>query len=226
MQVCKDKIHTSLNTSYPRLKWPQIGYQEREVILNLLCDLLTPIGRHRSDNVTPSRGKRAMKRKRKQDKLRQPATQSVDAIAPEQQVPEILPYVTIGFNSTTRLLEALTKARGGDKSIPRSHCDAVFAPFEGKSDILYAHFPSLCRSTSKATIEGIETRLVPLPAGAEERLAIALGLPRVGPIGLKNGAPKSAPLMEYVRHYVPRVAKTDSDGPQEWRYLPTQVKML
>jgi ribonuclease P/MRP protein subunit POP3 len=46
------------------------------------------------------------------------------------------------------------------------------------------------------------TRLVPFSTTSEAKLCKALGIPRVGIIGIFEGAPGAGPLVEYVREKV------------------------
>ena len=82
---------------------------------------------------------------------------------------------------------------------------AVFVPHFDQPAMLYAHIPLLAKMTSSAFATLPSTRLVVLPKGAEQRLASALKIPRVGLIGLSRDAPESAALIEFVRQKVPEI---------------------
>ena len=142
--------------------------------------------------------------------------------------PDIQRHVTIGFNATTRYLEDLAKRsvasrdhRHGSQedtateskvgTLDRPQTDthmplaAVFVPYSDQHAMLYAHIPLLAKMTSSAFATIPSTRLVVLSKGAEQRLGSALGIPRVGLIGLYSEAPESAALMEFVKQKVPEI---------------------
>ena len=69
----------------------------------------------------------------------------------------------------------------------------------------HAQLAHLIKTASLTLPANLEPRLVVLPKGAEVRLATALQIPRVGMVGLKNGASNAATLLELVRNHVPTV---------------------
>ncbi|KAI9880217.1 MAG: hypothetical protein M1830_004803 [Pleopsidium flavum] len=155
--------------------------------------------------------------------------------------PDLLAFLTIGFNSTTRQLEALAR-----KSVPRalaSHLHtsqpalngqsqllqnfvAIFVPRSSQPSILYAHLPLLIATASLASSFSPPIRLVTLPKVADARLSAALALPRVGLIGLMEGAPHSAALSDYVREHVSKVEVPWLNEAKAGKYLPLKVKAV
>ena len=174
--------------------------------------MLAPIGRRRA-LVTPSKGVRSRKRKRKQQSLGGSAS-GVE----NPSLSHIESKVTIGFNSTTRHLESLAasavppalacppgsevlepveKTESSVKDRP-SHIDAVFltGPF---NKLLHAHLPLLCYTASLANPELPQTRLVLLGPHADSKAAEAMGIPRVGVLGLLSGTKEAEALVAWVR---------------------------
>lgn len=153
---------------------------------------------------------------------------------------DILEYFTVGFNTTTRYLEAL--AHRSILEDPRSTvlggtCPAhparattttkplvaVFVPRSDQPSILHSHLPLLTKTASLASPLSPEIRLVTLPKGAEIKLSAALGIPRVGLIGLMDNVPISCPLSEYVRDKVPLVEASWLHPKTASLYLPVKI---
>lgn len=70
-------------------------------LTDIQYSFLSPIGRHRSEHVVPSKGKRSKKRKRQEAKLKEEPT-TISSAPPS---PEISPFVVVGLNTITRNLE-------------------------------------------------------------------------------------------------------------------------
>jgi ribonuclease P/MRP protein subunit POP3 len=127
--------------------------------------------------------------------------------------PEILRYLTVGLNSTSRHLEteaALSKPGAlvtVDKveeaeQTSRKRLAVVFLP-KSRDNLVYSHLPLLCHTSSAAQKDKAQrTRLVLLDPSYERTIATAMGLPRVGVIGVFNDAPDTSSLLEYVRENV------------------------
>ena len=65
-----------------------------------------------------------------------------------------------------------------------------------------------------------------LAKGAEERLGAALSIPRVGLIGLIDGAPESKGLIEFVRKCVPQVEVPWIQEAMAGAYLPVKINEI
>ncbi|KAL1796629.1 hypothetical protein ACET3X_005169 [Alternaria dauci] len=102
MAPAKQSAKPVFKTSSPftETKWPEVSREDEQVILELLCNLITPLGDHRRTHIHPSKGKKR-KRNTKQGGD-DPAT--AEAVP---TVPEIGKHLLIGLNSVTRHLEAL-----------------------------------------------------------------------------------------------------------------------
>ncbi|KAA8564030.1 hypothetical protein EYC84_012026 [Monilinia fructicola] len=99
----KSKTSYQLDTPFTAVQWPEISSKDQETIVELLCSILSPIGIHRSNHITPSKGKRSKKRKRRASKSGE------DKSSESPPPPEISPYIITGLNSIHRMLEASVK---------------------------------------------------------------------------------------------------------------------
>jgi ribonuclease P/MRP protein subunit POP3 len=160
-------------------------------------------------SIPEGRGKRRRREQRKLDPQPEPTP-------PEP--PKISSYITCGINETTSSLEkcsaaasSLARVNLNSKRRPTEEeekeslgkapeietqdlVEAVFVcTSDGQPSELHAHLPVLCKLASQGGRKPV--KLVPLPKGAETRLAAALGLPRVSVVGLKSGAENSDTLM-------------------------------
>ncbi|KAI9864072.1 MAG: hypothetical protein M1813_003389 [Trichoglossum hirsutum] len=145
----RSKTIFSLDSPFSSVQWPEVPIEHQTTILDLLCSILSPIGRYRSSQIVPSNGKRSRKRKKKEAQSVDPASDIKSSITSTPQQaginhsppqPEISPYLTIGLNSTTRVLELLAQ-----KSMPESLS-------------LYRSLPSASRATAaKSRTRGAST---------------------------------------------------------------------
>lgn len=153
--------------------------------------------------------------------------------------PEIQSSLTVGLNSTTRHLEELAaysslsdlkRLPGYDtpgeaktqEEPPLKHVELVFLP-RPKHHVVHAHLPTLSLTASNAHPHCAKTRLIPLSADAEPKLAKLLGLPRVGVIGIIEGAPVPRPLIDYVTNHVQEVSVPWLDESCQYQSLQVQV---
>lgn len=176
-------------------------------VLLTLHSLLETIGRHRATHTVKSSGKKSKKRKRTSEQKTSPAVES------KLLEPEILRYLTVGLNTTSRHLEteaalskpgALTPVDKESKAeqTPRKHLAVVFLP-KPKDNLVYAHLPLLCYTSSTTQKDKTQqTRLVLLDPSSERIIAAAMGLPRAGVVGVFEDAPGAGPLLEYVKENV------------------------
>ncbi|EDU42448.1 RNase-P-pop3 domain containing protein [Pyrenophora tritici-repentis] len=211
---------------FTETKWPEISQDDEDVILELLCNLVTPLGDHRHVYIHPSKGKKR-KRNIKPDK---DVSTMADTPPPP---PEISNHLLVGLNSVTRHLEALaaktapSTAPVTNKSPESMHANMKSAPVsDSETNVLsplsmvilthpkptlspaHAHLPTLVHlatlppaSTASRTAN-VETRLIALPTSADARLASALGIPRAGALAIYQGAPGAKTLEDYVREHI------------------------
>ena len=226
---------------------PKISFDHQQAILDLLCkyvlskygerklvephltkcfcSLVAPIGHYRSQCVKPSRGKRIKKRKRERTACQVKYAEDCPGMI-EMTRPKINDFLTIGFNSTTRHLEAMVKTASIDASVKPKPLIAVFVCPDGKPPILYSHLPLLCKSASKSYPQSQETRLVSLSQAAEHHLKSALGIHQVSLIGVKEGASGSESLAEYIRNQVAPLDIPWLEVSSRGIFLPTEIKAV
>ncbi|KAI0840467.1 hypothetical protein F5Y06DRAFT_241102 [Hypoxylon sp. FL0890] len=204
----KKKITYQLDTPYSATSWPSITLEDQETILELLCTLLGSLGQYRSEYVQLSRGKRDKKRKRKA-----PTTPSKDL--PPPPAPELKSYVDVGLTAVTRhLQEIASKAKNVEANLEDKRLSqetsitsysVIFVARSGYPSALSSHLPQMVAVASKSHPEQTPIRLVGLSKACEDRLSESLGVPRVSCIGLREQAPSSKALVEFVRQHVPAV---------------------
>jgi len=165
------------------------------------------------------------------------------AVVPEQDQaepaplsPEIIPSLSIGFNSTERCLEAAAQratpmAISNQVSSDARQVDliplvAVFVDRSDCSPMLYSHLPRLLATASMASPSEPTIRLVTLPKGSTARLSIALHIPRVSILGLGQDAPNTRPLVQFIREHVPPIETPSLKNIQEGWYLPVAIKSI
>ena len=150
-------------------------------------------------------------------------------------VPLISSFVTIGFNSTERALEAASRTSlsantsGGyaDKttSILSKPLVAVLVDRSDQPPILYSHLPLLISAVSYRLEPGLAVRLVALPNGSSTRLSKALHVPRASIIGIRVDAPGSNALMKLVKERIGPVETSWFRSGHIERYLPVEIKV-
>lgn len=212
--------------------------------------LLSPIGEHKSRNVVPSRGKRAKKRKRKLDgTLKEQSAAPSDKESTETESmarPEMHGHLTVGFNTTTRYIEVLARnprpsmmqEPGPVMAIEETSAGPSFDPAEVRpltavfvtrsSQLLALHscLPLLAKVASLSAPSSPSIRIVTLPEGAEDRLKAALGIPRVGMVGLIDGAPSALSLIEVIRENVPELEVPWLQEAVKGAYLAVKIKAI
>ncbi|KAK9462956.1 uncharacterized protein V1516DRAFT_671600 [Lipomyces oligophaga] len=110
----------------------------------------------------------------------------------ESSKPDILSYLTLGLNNTTKELELqvplIYTADNPNKHQTQRLKSKIIAVFVARADILpailFAHLPML---TVSASGRGPAVKLVQLPKGAMQRLEEASGIARLDVIGIREG---------------------------------------
>lgn len=246
----KSKTSFNLDTPFTDVKWPVVSADIQTKIMDMLCSLISPVGEHRRRSVAPSKGKRAKKRKKNNDITKQDRSAAfsrglakADALVP----PEIHSHLTVGFNTTTRYLELLAQKTSPNtdedknpgslvvvKTPARSSLEpanikplaAVFVPRSGQPPILYSHLPLLTKAASLAVPSSPPTKIISLPEGAEDRLKTVLGIPRVGMVGLIDGAPNASSLIEFVRQKIPELEVPWLQEAVKGAYLAVKINAI
>ena len=194
---------------------------------------------------------RAKKRKRKDDptiKAQSAASSELGFLAMSAPAPpEVQDYLTVGFNTTTRYLELFAQhpspstdeldksgavvalkssARPFDDPANLKPLAAVFVSRSGQPPVLYSHLPLLTKTASLAVPSSPSTRIISLPEEAEDRLKAALGIPRVGVVGLIDGAPNASSLIELIRQNVPELKVPWLQEAVKGTYLAVKINAI
>ena len=209
------------------------------IMIDIHYSLLTPIGEHRSKFVIPSKGKRDKRNKGKSKRLSLSKKNVMDSVDDQEQgvlvppLPVIASFLTIGFNSTERCLEAAAQS-----CVPASISDAVgiqdiqdkqtplAAVFVDRSDyppLVYSHLPLLVATASQNTPLEPQIRLIALSKGAGTRLSAALHIPRTAIIGLGRDAPGARSLVNFIQDKVAPIEVPWLLGVLEVSYLPVSI---
>ena len=140
--------------------------------------------------------------------------------ANQPPAPIIGSHVTIGLNSTSRRLEAFIKPN--QDLTDTAPLAAVFLT-QSPPPFQYTHLPVLTALAASSHREISAPRLIPLDSSAEQKLSRALGIPRVGVIGVLQDAPGAGPLIDYVREHVGAVEVPWVKETIEGRFLGTNI---
>lgn len=159
--------------------------------------------------------------------------------------PEMHGHLTVGFNTTTRYLEVL--ARNSSPSMMRNPgpvtaietsarpsfdpakikpLTAVFVTRSSQLPSLYSYMPLLAKVASLSVPSSPSIRIITLPEGAEDRLKAVLGIPRVGMVGLIDGAPSALSLIQFIRENVPELEVPWLQEAVKGEYLPVKIKAI
>ena len=155
---------------------------------------------------------------------------------PAPSPPEITTFLSIGFNSTERLLEAAAQ-RATPMAISNwvasaaSQADlkplvAVFVDRSELSPLLYSHLPQLLSTASLNAPSDPAIRLVTLPNSSTARLSAALNIPRASVLGLEQDAPNTQPLVEFIREHVAPVEIPWLENAKAGTYMPVAIKSV
>ena len=175
------------------------------------------MGCHRSAHIKPSKGKRDKKRKREQ--MEKVDGEHVES-AEQPPAPIIGKHVTVGLNSTCRRLEVFAKP---DQDLTNTTPLAAIFLTQSPLAFQYTHLPVLTALATSSHREMPAPRLVPLDNSAEQRLTRALGIPRVGVIGVLQDAPGAGPLIDYVREHIRAVEVPWVKETTEGKFLGTKI---
>ncbi|KAM7201758.1 hypothetical protein V8F20_004719 [Naviculisporaceae sp. PSN 640] len=216
----RKRIVHRLDTPYSTVEWPVTSQEDQDVILELLCNLLAPIGLYRRSFTKPSRGKRKRRQQQAEDKG-EPA---------KPPLPEIHAHVDVGLANISRnLQEMVTVATGrtqekdiiseapskesqaaapeggketegeggpigtankGKSPVSSSPYSIIFVARSGQSSAFHCHFPQMVALASKSQPVEKAIILVGFSKSCEGKLSEALGIPRVSSIALRGDAPE------------------------------------
>ncbi|KAK0737001.1 hypothetical protein B0T21DRAFT_347414 [Apiosordaria backusii] len=231
-------VHT-LDTPYSAVEWygvsspifsqglyahrghhrPQISQKDQDVILELLCHLLSPLGTHRRLFVTPSKGKRDRKRKRAQDEAAPGGSATGAASDPVPPTPELAGYVDVGLSHISRALQGMSSKDMKPYSV-------VFVARSGQSSAFHCHFPQMVALASQSQPPEKAVRLVGISKACEDKLSAALGIPRVSSIAIREDAPQAKGLVDFVREHVKPVEVAWLKEARAGKYLDTKIDAI
>lgn len=228
----KRLVH-QLDTPYSAVEWPQIQQDDQDSILELLCNLLSPLGEYRRKYTSRSKGKRSKAKQKEQSQ----AGEAPAAEAVKPPPPELGKYVDVGLASITRGLQqpAATGNPGGPKTRSgnsKASGDAagnipyavVFVARSGQSSAFHCHFPQMVAVASESS----PVRLVGFSKACEDRWSECLGIPRASSVALRADAPQSQALLDFVRQKValvevPWLKEAATAGYQETKINTTEA---
>ncbi|KAL0473238.1 hypothetical protein QR685DRAFT_491560 [Neurospora intermedia] len=228
----RKKIVHRLDTPFSAVEWPQISQEDQDAILELLCHLLSPLGQYRKAFVIPSKGKR------KRKLVEQQGDGQTSLVPP---APEIAAYVDVGLSTISRNLQDLSavavsekaeEAKGGehDRKVSNGSKKApysvIFVARSGQSSAFNCHFPQMVAVASKSQSPEQKMRLVGFSKSCEERLATALGIPRVSSIALRADAPQGNGLLDFVRKNVAPIEVAWLQEADSGKFLETNIEAV
>ncbi|KFA63509.1 hypothetical protein S40285_00337 [Stachybotrys chlorohalonatus IBT 40285] len=219
-QSGRQKVVHQLESPLSAVSWPEITIDDQDTILELLCDLLSPLGQYRRTHIQPSKGKRALRRKRKvADGAGQASTGATNRATPPNP-PEMAAKVDVGFNKITRVLQ---EASSTGREAQRAY-SMVFVARGNQSPAFNCHFPVMVGAASKSLPPDRQTRLVGFSKPCSERLSSCLGIARVSAVAIVSDEPVAAALWSFVQKAAAPVQMPWPAEAQEAAYKATQIK--
>jgi ribonuclease P/MRP protein subunit POP3 len=222
---------------------------ESRACSDLSSRLLAPLGRNHATWMNASKGKRIKKRKRQEVK-RKGGNAGLNESEGAPSAPDISSHMLVGLASITRYLELISSNRMADGPYEKSetsqpltscesgisiehdakikvrHLAAVFVCRSSQPSVLHAHLPQLVATASLRNPHLQPTRLVQLPPGSENRLSLALGLPRASFVAILEDAPHSKPLLDLVQDLVPSIEVPWLEEARKAEYRPVKINTI
>ncbi|KFY28927.1 hypothetical protein V493_02679 [Pseudogymnoascus sp. VKM F-4281 (FW-2241)] len=230
----KAKTMFELDSPYSDVVLPQLNLADQDTILNLITSFLSPIGNHRTTHITPSKGKRKKKAKRRE--LRRGAAQPAQDET-SVPTPELSSHILVGLNSITRHLESQSREAcppslgmpipNSDRpSYPQRHLAVVVTTWPSGPPILNSHIHKLVQTSSLLHPNLPPTRLVILPRSSEKRLCSVLGVPRAGFIGVFDKAPSASAVVDFCLANVPEVEVGEWLKADKRPFMPLKINTI
>ncbi|KAJ6788314.1 hypothetical protein PWT90_05126 [Aphanocladium album] len=146
----RKKIVHHLGSPFTTVSWPEISQEDQDTILELLCEYLSPIGRHRQAHIKPSKGKRAAKKRKRQEK--EAGNDAVPMAVDPPAKPEIASQVDVGFSSITNNLQNVGDGQSDDeKSQKKKQYSMIFVCRGNQTAAFNSHFPQMVAASGKDT---------------------------------------------------------------------------
>ncbi len=223
-------LELALNSSINFTR-PSVSSETADAVLSLLIPLLKPIGDHARERVVTldehGEGRKRSKRRT-----------IVDTGVFSKDRPEIFSYLTIGFNSTVRMLEGIG---GTSKKTPAAIeqsqktatdvkdagcCPTVFVCRSALPEPVSQSFPILIAIASLRIESPQPMRLLELSARAEAAVSAALALPRVSVLAIQQDAPGAGLFLQFIREHVGPVALPWLSEAPSPTYLPVKFNAV
>ncbi len=99
----------------------------------------------------------------------------------------------------------------------------VFVARSGQSSAFHCHFPQIVARASQSRPTDSPIRLVGFSKACEDRLSAALGIPRVSSVALREDAPHSKGLVDFVREHVAPIEVSWLREVQSGNFLETKI---
>lgn len=195
----------------------------------IYLSLLSPIGHYRTTHITPSKGKRNKKAKRRQVKLGAALPAPETASVP---IPELSAHILVGLNCITRHLESQSRQacpQSLDMQIPSDnpkHLAVIVTTWPSVPAVLTSHLYVLLQTSSLLYPNLPQTRLVTLPRSSEKRLCSALGVARAGFIGIFDSAPCSTAVTEFCLANIPGIEVNGWLKPDQKPFMPLKINTV
>ncbi|KAF5245445.1 hypothetical protein FANTH_7353 [Fusarium anthophilum] len=218
----RKKVVHQLDTPFSTVPWPSILTEDQDTILELLCDLLSPIGQYRQTQIKRSKGKRSSQKEKGAKKTAQASEQP-----PVPPMPEIEASIDVGLNSITRNLQLCSQQETesmGDE--PNRQYSMVFVARGDQASPFNCHFPQMIGAASRKTSSERKTRLVGLSKPCSERLSSCLGVPRVSSVAIRMDAPGAGALQEFVLKKVEPIEASWLDVSSDAPYLAPKINTI
>lgn len=228
----KTKLVHQLDTPFSCVQWPKVSQEDQDEILDLLCNLLSPISQYRKAYIQPSKGKRSKARKRKRNQGGEP---QADPVVPPP--PIVAGSVDVGLSNITRNLESSAAASSTTKDggIAENRIASnrpgpyaiIFVARSGPPSAFFSHFPQMVAVASKSQKFDEAPRLVGLSKSCEDKLGACLGIPRVSSLGLRvDNTAQSKALIDFVRKRVPPVEAPWLDETAGAKFQDTKINTI
>ncbi|KAK6701639.1 hypothetical protein SNK04_011557 [Fusarium graminearum] len=181
-QAARKRVVHQLDTPFSTVSWPDVSAEDQDTILELLCDLLSPIGQYRQTHVKLSKGKRAAQKEKEVKKI---GDGSEEPQPPP--MPELEADIDVGFNSIARNLQSWSSknTESTEDELKRQYC-MVFVARGNQASAFNCHFPQMVGTASKQLPADSHIRLVGFSKPCSERLSACLEFPGCHPLPLSR----------------------------------------
>jgi ribonuclease P/MRP protein subunit POP3 len=146
-------------------------------------------------------------------------------------------HVDVGLANISRSLEKMSSNRNGAETgaegakepasgSSRKPYAVVFVARSGQPSAFHSHFPQMVATASSCLPADQYIRLVGFSKACEDRLSSCLAIPRVSSVALRQEAPQSTGLIDFVRETVPAIEIPWLQEAKDASFLPTKINSL